>query len=83
MPETNDVNFNICCQQVGVTALTDWESIQLPKALFPNRLISPVGDVAWTPRSPDLAPVDFFLWEYLKKKVSVNRSSNLVFLVFS
>ena len=32
------------------------------------------GDpVEWTPRSPDLSPLDFFLWGYLKRKVYSNR----------
>ena len=30
-------------------------------------------DLDWSPRSPDLTPPDFFLWEYLKSKVWVNK----------
>jgi len=26
-------------------------------------------DIEWPPRSPDLTPLDFFLWGYLKQKV--------------
>ncbi|MDA5927441.1 hypothetical protein M9999_15270, partial [Listeria monocytogenes] len=26
-------------------------------------------DISWPPRSPDLTPMDFFLWGYLKAKV--------------
>ncbi|GFT08897.1 uncharacterized protein TNCV_4104141 [Trichonephila clavipes] len=29
---------------------------------FPNRWIGHGGPVAWPPRSPDLSPLDFFLW---------------------
>ncbi|GBP23624.1 hypothetical protein EVAR_80241_1 [Eumeta japonica] len=36
---------------------------------FPNKLISRRGDIPWPPRSPDLSPMDFFLWGYLKTKV--------------
>ncbi|KAJ8913308.1 hypothetical protein NQ315_010976 [Exocentrus adspersus] len=28
-----------------------------------------MGPVAWLPRSPDLNPLDFYVWGYLKDKV--------------
>ena len=31
-----------------------------------NRVIALQHNVEWPPRSPDLTPCDFFLWEYLK-----------------
>jgi hypothetical protein len=31
----------------------------------------------WPARSPNLTPLDFFLWRYLKSKVYNNRSNNL------
>jgi hypothetical protein len=27
------------------------------------------GPTPWPPRSPDITPLDFFLWEYVKDKV--------------
>ncbi|GFX02091.1 DUF4817 domain-containing protein [Trichonephila clavipes] len=33
---------------------------------FPNRWIGRGGPVAWSPRSPDLSPLDFFLWGAMK-----------------
>ena len=30
--------------------------------VYPNRWIGRGGPVAWSPRSPDLTPLDFFLW---------------------
>jgi hypothetical protein len=33
---------------------------------FPNRWIGRRGLVEWPPRSPDLTPLDFFLWGHLK-----------------
>ena len=36
---------------------------------FPNRWIGTYGPVAWLARSPDLTPMDFFLWGYLKNLV--------------
>jgi len=29
-------------------------------------VVSKGGDVPWPPRSPDLSPLDFFLWGHLK-----------------
>ena len=36
---------------------------------FPQRWIGRGGPVAWPARSPDLNPLDFFLWGYLKSLV--------------
>lgn len=37
--------------------------------VFPNRWIGRGGTIAWPARSPDLTPIDFFLWGYVKEKV--------------
>ena len=39
------------------------------EATFPNRWIGRRGSVDFPARSPDLTPMDFFLWGYLKDKV--------------
>ncbi|KAJ4428366.1 hypothetical protein ANN_24385 [Periplaneta americana] len=36
---------------------------------FPDRWISRGGSIAWPPRSPDLNPLDFYLWGHLKSLV--------------
>ena len=36
---------------------------------FPGKWIGRRGPIEWAPRSPDLTPLDFFLWGYLKQKV--------------
>lgn len=41
--------------------------------VFPNRWIGRRGAIEWPPRSPDLTPLDFFLWGYLKSNVYINR----------
>jgi len=38
-------------------------------ATFPNRWIGKDGPTPWPPRSPDITPLDFFLWGYVKEKV--------------
>lgn len=48
---------------------------------FPNRWIGRGGPVAWPPRSPDLSPLDFFLWGAMKSLVydtPVNSAVDLV-----
>lgn len=56
-------------QQDGATPHTARETMALLRDLFPNKLISRFADLPWPPRSPDLTPMDFFLWGYLKSKV--------------
>ncbi|CAI6371965.1 unnamed protein product [Macrosiphum euphorbiae] len=46
--------------------------------MFPNRVISRNGDIAWPSRSPDLTPPDFFLRGYLKSKVFTNNPHTLL-----
>lgn len=36
---------------------------------FPNRWIGRRGEIEWPPRSPDLTPLDFFFWGFLKSRV--------------
>jgi len=38
-------------------------------ATFPNRWIGRDGPTPWPPRSPDITPLDFSLWGYVKDKV--------------
>jgi len=37
--------------------------------MFGDRYISNNGPYLWPPRSPDITPLDFFLWGYIKNKV--------------
>ncbi|CAK1596564.1 unnamed protein product [Parnassius mnemosyne] len=37
--------------------------------LFDDHWIGRQGPHAWPPRSPDLTPLDFFLWGYVKERV--------------
>ena len=36
---------------------------------FPNRWLGRGGPVAWPPRSPDLTPLDYYLWSHMKMLV--------------
>lgn len=51
--------------------------LQLLKDRFSGRLISLGGDIPWPPRSPDLSPLDFYMWGYMKGKVYKNNPRDL------
>lgn len=42
---------------------------QFLKEQFGDRLISRGCDIPWPPRSPDLSPLDYWFWAWLKSKV--------------
>lgn len=44
---------------------------------FPEKWIGTNGPLLWPPRSPDLTPLDFFLWGYLKDKVYATQPTSL------
>ena len=49
-------------------------------ATFPNRWIGRSGHMAWAARSPDLSPLDYFVWGYLKDSVYKRKPNNLASL---
>ena len=46
--------------------------------LFGDRIVALNQPVEWPPRSPDLTPLDFFVWGYLKTKVFQSPPANLI-----
>lgn len=44
---------------------------------FPDRWIGRRGWIDWPPRSPDLTPMDFFLWAVIKDRVYATKPQNL------
>ena len=44
---------------------------------FPARWNRRGGPIAWPPRSPDMTPLDFFLWGYVKDQVYSTRVIDL------
>ncbi|GFY05233.1 uncharacterized protein TNCV_2206791 [Trichonephila clavipes] len=59
-----------------VTQLT-CATIDLLKDTFGDRLISRFGPVNWPPRSCDLTPLDYFLWDYVKSLVYTDMPQTL------
>ena len=49
--------------------------------LFLDRIISLGRDHEWPPKSPDLTPLGFFVWGYLKSKVFLTQPANLADLL--
>lgn len=45
--------------------------------VFPNKWIGRRGPMEWPARSPDLSPLDFFLWGHVKNNVYKERPRNL------
>ena len=56
-------------QQDSATANTAKASLDTLKAKFSDRLISQKTAFPWPARSPDLSPLDFFLWGFLKGRI--------------
>lgn len=44
---------------------------------FGNKWIGRGGPIQWPPRSPDLTPLDFYLWGEIKRLVYTNRDSEI------
>ncbi|GFV46384.1 histone-lysine N-methyltransferase SETMAR [Trichonephila clavipes] len=67
IPELNNHDVQeLWFQQDGATCHTARATIDLLKDTFGDRLISRFGPVKWPPRSCDLTPLDYFLWDYVK-----------------
>ena len=72
-----DITPDIWFQQDGATAHTSVIARDWLKSRFGNKVISHRTDFLWPARSPDLSPLDFFLWSYVKEKVFSTRPSNI------
>ena len=44
---------------------------------FDDRWIGRGGSISWAPRSPDMTPLDFFLWGYIKSNIYNNNIKDL------
>lgn len=60
---------NIWFQQDGCPAHNTRDVQNLLRQEFNNNVISNKGPVSWPARSPDITPLDFYLWGYVKNEV--------------
>ncbi|KAF2902902.1 hypothetical protein ILUMI_03279 [Ignelater luminosus] len=61
----------------GAIAHTANLAIEVIQRMFPKKIISKNGNVKLPPRSPNLTPIDFFLWGYLTLKLYDPLPTNL------
>ena len=64
-------------QQDGATAHTAGATRYWLRERFGDRLISSKEVHAWPPHSPDLTPMDFFLWGHLKSQVYMSNPKTI------
>jgi len=64
-------------QQDGAAPHTANRVLTWFEETFGEHLISLRSDIEWPPHSPDLNPLDFFLWGYLKDRVDSPPPSDL------
>lgn len=72
-----DTREHMFFQQDGAPAHNAIIVRQKLNEMFPNRWIGTYGVVPWPARSPDLTPLDFFLWGHLKTVVYADLPVNL------
>ncbi|GFX48337.1 transposable element Tc3 transposase [Trichonephila clavipes] len=78
IPELNNHDVQeLWFQQDGATCHTARATIDLLKDTFGDRFISRFGPVNWRPRSCDLRPLDYFLWDYVKSLVYADKPQTL------
>lgn len=66
-------------QQDGARCHTSEQSLNFLRQKFANRILSDRTDRPWPPNSPDLTPLDFFLWGYLRNQVYKNPRPKTIF----
>ena len=78
IPELRNRGYRLCrtyFQQDNATPHESGETKTFLKKKFPERNL--ITKPLWPPRSPDLTPLDFFVFGYLKSKVYTNNPQTL------
>ena len=65
-------------QQDGATSHAAIATLELLHQHFGDRVISRRTDNPWAAHSPDLSPLDFFLWGFVKNQIYQNSPETLV-----
>ncbi|CAK9822955.1 hypothetical protein ANTRET_LOCUS1385 [Anthophora retusa] len=73
----NNIKREMYYQQDGCPAHNSREVANYLNATFQDRIISTYGPIRWPARSPDLSPLDFFLWGYLQSVVYQSAINNI------
>ena len=67
--DCEEASSNSIFMQDGAPAHTSRMALDWLQNRFPGRLISNKSEFTWPPRSPDLNPLDFFIWGYMKEEI--------------
>jgi len=68
---------SVCFQQDGAIAHTARASMSVLRKMCPQHVISRGDDVPWPALSPDFSVCDYFLWGYLKSRVSISKPKTI------
>jgi hypothetical protein len=71
MPQLLENKANVVFQHDGAPPRIHNEGTAFLNRQLSERWIGRGGSTYWTPRSPDLTPLDFFLWGFVKDEVYV------------
>lgn len=71
-----EVRERMWLQHDGAPAHYSRQVINYLNVTYPNRWIGRAGTIPWPPRSPDLNPIDYFLWGYFKEAVYETSNNN-------
>lgn len=76
----NDIYPDQWFQQDGATAHTSLRAREWLTNQFGNKIISHHMEFPWPARSPDLSPLDYFLWGYVKENVFKRQPADIEIL---
>ena len=65
-PQLTDFQPTIIFQQDGAPPHWGLHDREFLNETFPDRLVGRDGPISWPPRLPDITPLNFFLWGYVK-----------------
>ena len=68
-PQLEQYQPQVIIQQDGASPHWGFEVHQFLNETFPDGWIRRVGTIPWPPRSPDITPLNFFLWCSVKDVV--------------
>jgi hypothetical protein len=71
---TDDISGHLYISQSVVYEMSTVHERALLERAFLGRWIGRDGPVPWPPRSPDITPLAFFLWGYVKGNVFRTRT---------
>lgn len=77
MDEPLNVLRQLWWQQDGAPPHNGRRVRNLLNELFPNKWMGNQGPVRWPARSPDLNPLDYFLWGFLQNRLYKNTPENI------